>query len=170
MLFHGIGPRRPGSPWALALALGGALFLGYFVVPFLRYPANPPGVGNPDTIGLRSSVTLVASIIGLVVVAAAWQLNAWLRARGVRDSIRQLAVGATFVGLVGVSYAVLPSNPDPVNVPATVLWNFRVLSVSTQLLLWATLAVSFGLWAEWSIRRGRTATDSRPAKVSGAEA
>src|SRR5207245_6419531 len=46
MLFYSIARGRRGvSNWIQALTLGGALFLGYFLAPFIRYPANPPGVG-----------------------------------------------------------------------------------------------------------------------------
>ena len=36
------------------LALSG--FLAVYAVPILKYPANPPSIGNPDTIGLRTAI------------------------------------------------------------------------------------------------------------------
>jgi len=158
MLFYGLARRRPQlSGWNLALILGGAMFLGYYLVPFIRYPANPPGVGDPNSISQRSSATLLATVIGLVAVAAVWRLHAWLRERNTAPPLRHLTAAIAFLVIVGAAYSILPNNTDPVNVPATLLWNFRIFSLTTQLLLWSTLAVSFGLWAEWAARPGRSA-------------
>ena len=44
------GPRVT----AALLALSG--FLAVYAVPILKYPANPPSIGNPDTIGLRTAI------------------------------------------------------------------------------------------------------------------
>lgn len=169
MLFYGLSRRRQrASHWGLALSLGTALFLGYYLVPFIRYPANPPGVGDPNTIAQRSSATLLATVIGLVAVAAAWRLHAWLRERDVFEPVRHLAATLIFLAVVGGAYSILPDNTDPVQVPATLLWNFRLLSVATQLLLWSTLAVSFGLWVEWSARRGSSIPRGAQTRAAGA--
>ncbi|MEU4086492.1 CbtA family protein, partial [Streptomyces aureus] len=37
------------SARATALLLSGTALLAVYVVPFLKYPANPPSVGDPDT-------------------------------------------------------------------------------------------------------------------------
>src|SRR5438094_63313 len=42
MLYYSVARGRLGaSNWIQALTLGGAIFLGYFLAPFVRYPANP---------------------------------------------------------------------------------------------------------------------------------
>ena len=68
------GPRATAS----LLALGG--FVAIALVPDLKYPANPPSVGNPETIGLRTElffVMLVISVAALVLaVALARRLSA----------------------------------------------------------------------------------------------
>jgi hypothetical protein len=169
MLFYGLSRQRQrASHWALALSLGTALFLGYYLVPFIRYPANPPGVGDPNTIAQRSSATLLATVIGVLAVAAAWRLNAWLREREVFEPVRHLAATVIFLAMVGGTYSILPDNTDTVQVPATLLWNFRLLSVTTQLLLWGTLAVSFGLWVEWSARRRSSIPGGAQTRAAGA--
>ncbi len=164
MIFYWLSrTRRQSSRWNLALALAGALFTGYYLAPFLRYPANPPGVGLPATIAQRSSATLLAGLIGLIAVAAAWRLGAWLLSREIFEPIRHLAVVLTFLVLVGAGYSILPANTDPVEVPATLLWQFRLLSVTTQLLLWSILGASFGLWVEWSTRLSAAPASDRPS-------
>ena len=39
---------------AALIALSG--FIAIYAVPILRYPANPPSIGNPDTIGMRTAI------------------------------------------------------------------------------------------------------------------
>ena len=46
-------------------------FVAVALVPFLKYPATPPAVGNPDTIGDRTGyyfVFLVLSVVIAVIV------------------------------------------------------------------------------------------------------
>src|SRR5262249_21982738 len=46
---------RLGARATSALVAGGG-FLAVVLVPFVKYPANPPSVGNPDTIGYRTEL------------------------------------------------------------------------------------------------------------------
>jgi hypothetical protein len=47
-----------------------------------------------------------------------------------------------------VIYAALPANPDPVEMPAELVWTFRLISFGGLILFWASLAVVFS----WFIR------------------
>ena len=53
-----------------ALLLAGGTLLGAVLVPFLKYPANPPAVGDPDTIDQRTVAYLALVVLGLVAVWA----------------------------------------------------------------------------------------------------
>ena len=41
---------------ANAALLAGGAFVSIYVVPNLKYPANPPSVGQPETIGSRTAL------------------------------------------------------------------------------------------------------------------
>ena len=41
-----------------ALVLAGIMWFTMFLIPFLKYPANPPTVGDPETVVLRSILYL----------------------------------------------------------------------------------------------------------------
>lgn len=158
-----------GSAWTDALTLGAAGWFALTLVPFLRYPANPPGVGDPGTIDARSRGYLAAISIGLVGVVAGLRLSRELRRRGTRPSHRHLAVAAVLLAAVALPFA-LPANTDRLDVPAGLLWQFRVLALTASTLLWAGLAVTFGLLAERAEqvtqqRRGRALGD-RSARAS----
>jgi predicted cobalt transporter CbtA len=114
------------------------------LAPALKYPANPPSVGDPATITERSLLYLV--MIGWSVVAAwaAWRLSLAWRARNRPDHVRLPAVAGLYAGLVGLGYALLPGPPDKVDAPATLIWRFRVESLAGQALFWAVTGCLFG--------------------------
>ncbi len=87
---HEPGSRPDG--WRRALTLGGAAWFAVVAVPFLRYPAKPPGVGSPDSLELRTRGYLAAIAIGLLGVTAPLRLASDLQHRHVAPSHRQLAV------------------------------------------------------------------------------
>jgi hypothetical protein len=147
------GRLASGSEWIRSLSLAGALFVGAFLIPFLKYPANPPTVGDPATIGSRTTAYFALVALSLLVVLGAWYAARTLRERGVAAPVRQLAVGLGIAVAVGVLFLVLPAGPDPGEFPAGLLWDFRLSSLGTQLVLWAGIGVIFGLLCERANRR-----------------
>ncbi len=140
--------------WNRSLSLAGAAFAGAFLIPFLKYPANPPTVGDPDTIGDRTAAYFAMVALSLLVVLAAWHAARVLRERGASTPARQLAVGLGVVVSVGALLSVFPAAPDPGGFPAELLWDFRLSSFGTQLVFWTGLGVVFGLLGERASRRG----------------
>lgn len=135
-------------PWPRSLGLAMAAFLALVLVPQLVYPANPPGVGSPDTIGQRTGGYLVAVLLGVVVVVSAYAALRDLARRGVPAPVRQSAVAFGAVLIVGVGYTLLPPFPDPVDAPASLVWQFRLLSLGGQAVLYAVLGAVFGALSE----------------------
>jgi hypothetical protein len=152
-------------PRTLALLLSGAGFLGAYLVPFLKYPANPPAIGDEDTIQVRDSDYLVMVVVSLVALTLAVQLGRSLRrSRGTWTAA--LLAGAAFVVVMGIVMALLPGvdeTPGPLRdaggrivldgFPADVLYRFRLYAVGGQLLLWGALGLAFGPWAERALRQ-----------------
>ena len=130
--------------WRAAVTLASICFATVFLVPFLRYPANPPGVGDADTIGRRTALYLLALGWSAVATWAAWRAGRALRARGAPDHIRLPATAGCYVALVVVGLLGLPANPDPVTVPAGLLWQFRLATVGGALALWSVTGTVFG--------------------------
>jgi predicted cobalt transporter CbtA len=139
------GTGRDG--WHRALVIGAAAWFAVFLVPYVRYPANPPGVGDPDTLDTRTRSYLAAIAVGILGVLAAVRLAQDLRARGTAPSHRQLAVTAVLLATLALPF-VLPADTDPLDVPAGLLWQFRLLALATSTLLWGGLTVTFGLLTE----------------------
>ncbi len=122
-------------------------FLAYWSVcllPFLKYPANPPGVGDPETIGYRQA--LYAGFLALSVAVAGvsvWIGRAVARARSMRGK-PWLPTGACLLILSAAAYAVLPSNPDEITMPVDLVRDFRILSFAGLTLFWVVLGFLFG--------------------------
>jgi hypothetical protein len=128
-------------PWERSLGLAGAALTGIWLLPFLRYPANPPGVGDEATVGLRTASWLGAIAIGTAAVVVAWRLYAQLDRASA--PVRQVAAAGVVVAGLAVLF-LLPDNPDAVDVPAGLLWEFRMWSAASSVLLWAGLGAAFG--------------------------
>ncbi|HKA96780.1 MAG TPA: CbtA family protein [Streptosporangiaceae bacterium] len=151
------GPRATS-----ALVAAGA-FVAVELVPFLKYPANPPSVGNPATIGHRTVLYFTMIAIGVAAAIATIQLGRRLAPRFGNWNASLLAAAA-FIALVTIAYLALPAvNEVPRDFPAVVLWRFRLASLGTQAVLWATLGLLFGALTERSLATARQRSGQAPA-------
>jgi Probable cobalt transporter subunit (CbtA) len=169
-LYALLEPRlAAGSAWDRSLRLAATAFASAWLVPFLKYPSNPPGVGDPATGPERTRLYLAMVAISLAASVGAWLLSRQLAGRGVPRAPRQLAVGAAYLLVILAAYALLPEVRQESAVPAAVLWNARKVSAGGQALLWLSLGVSFGwlsLWEEGARSRvpgSRAAERADPA-------
>lgn len=137
-----LGPRGT----AAVLALGG--FVALVVVPGLKYPATPPAVGDPETIGYRTELFFAMLALSLAALAIATALARRTFARLGAWNATLLGIVA-YVVLVAIVQVALPTvNEVPEAFPATLLWQFRIASFGIQAILWAVLGVGFGYVAE----------------------
>jgi predicted cobalt transporter CbtA len=145
------------GPRALALLMAAGAFGAIYLVPSVKYPADPPSIGNPETIGDRSGLYLLMVLASLVLAATALWLGRRLAPRLGAWGAAFAAAGAYLVA-VGVVMLVLPpvaETPKPLRdasgtivypgFPADDLYHFRLYSVGTQFVLWATIGVVFAV-------------------------
>jgi predicted cobalt transporter CbtA len=140
-----IGPLGARATAAL-LAL--AAFVTVTLVPFTKYPANPPTVGNPDTIDRRTVLFVAMICISLLAFVAAARIRRGLLARlGAWNAATVAALA--FVVVVAVAELVLPAvHETPAGFPADVLYRFRLASLGINAVLWTVIGLGFGLLAE----------------------
>jgi predicted cobalt transporter CbtA len=149
----GVGPR------VLSVLLATGALTAVYLVPFVKYPPNPPAVGQADTIGARTGWYLVAVLSSVVLAGAAVWLARRLTARLGGWNAWLLAAG-TYLAVVAVVFVSLPNvaeTPEPMRnasgviiypgFPADVLYEFRLLSLGTQLVLWMTIGLVFATLA-----------------------
>lgn len=147
--------------WRASVALAAAGFAAVFLLPFLKYPANPPAVGDPDSIGRRTALYLLAVAWSLVATWGGWR--AWRAgvARGMPVATAAPATLAVWVGLAAIGLVLLPANTDPVEAPATLVWQFRLASLAGAGAYWSVLGLVFG----WLRLRARPRVDAGLVEV-----
>lgn len=137
------------SPRATAALTAAGAFATVYLVPFLKYPATPPAVGNPDTIGQRTTLfflmILLSVLLGLGAIIAGRRL-----APRLGNWNATLTAGGGFVVAAAIAFVFLPANDDAVKpgFPAALLWEFRVASLAVQVVLWIVFAIVFGVLAQ----------------------
>jgi hypothetical protein len=143
------------SPRVISALIAISGFAAVYAVPILKYPANPPSIGNPDTIGIRTAIYFGMILLSLASMIVAWnvrnrlieQLGAW------NASLIGLAVFV--VAVVAFGLAMPPLNEVPEGFPAVVLWQFRVASLGAQALMWMVLGIGFGAWVEHDLAQAK---------------
>ncbi len=148
--------------WPVAArGVAAALLVGWSVsvMPFLKYPANPPGIGDPGSIGLRQQryFGLVAlSLAGTVLAAGLYRVLSRRHAPGGRMLPRArpapaLIVLILYIGYAAVLYRLMPANPDIATLPADLVRAFRGTSLAGLVLFWVVLGGALG----WLTRRAQ---------------
>lgn len=139
----------PGHRLVLGLGLAG--WVAVVAVPFFEYPANPPAVGDPETINERTLLWVAAVLLGLVAVAAG--VSIWKALRTRPESLRLVAAAVGFVIVVTLGYTVLPEIDEvEADFPASLLWEFRAASLAVSTTLWVGIGLAFAALTEWSTR------------------
>ncbi|MDL2400257.1 CbtA family protein [Rhizobium mayense] len=154
------GRVSPFGARGTAALLAIAAFVAISLVPDIKYPANPPAVGNPDTIGARTELFFVMILASVVAMVAAVSLARQLAARyGSWNGV--IFAGIAYILFIGLVQYLLPAiNEVPEQFSAVVLWRFRITSLGMHAILWTTLGLAFGAWAERDlpqVRHGRAA-------------
>jgi len=143
-------------PRVTALLLTGGAFAVVFLIPFLKYPANPPAVGQPGTIGSRTEL-----YFGFVAVSLLAGILATVFGRKLADRFGALngflLAAAGYVVVVALVAWLMPVVDEvPAAFPASTLWRFRTASIGTQATLWLALGLTFGALAEKSLNKKAT--------------
>jgi hypothetical protein len=156
LVFIIVHPRLQISARMTALLLAAGAFVTVYLVPFLKYPASPPSIGEPDTIKERSALYLLIVLLSVVFAFGALWLGQRLVARMGTWAASLAAVGS-YVVAVAMAMWMLPSiaeTPQPLTdstgkiiyagFPADDLYHFRLYAVGTQVVIWLTIGLVFG--------------------------
>jgi predicted cobalt transporter CbtA len=122
------------------LLLAGIMWFVLFLVPALKYPANPPAVGDPETIYYRQQLYIVfLAISGFSALGLAFLY----RKMGALQS-KKVIVPAAYAAIMACAYLAVPSNPDTINAPMDLVLSFRFVSVFTISIFWGVLGTVLG--------------------------
>lgn len=128
VVLHGRVHLRPRHlAWAVAL-FG---LLGIYVLPFVKYPANPPAIGHDFTIETRGHLYLTMVAASLILLGLAVYVYRKLRPRFSTPAALALS-GAAFLVVYGLLIGLLPSLGDlQANVDATSQFGFARAATET---------------------------------------
>ncbi len=137
-------------------SLAAMMWVAIYFIPFLKYPANPPTVGDTETVVLRAILYLGFIAISGFGAVGFYQLYKRLKSK---SKIIAFAGYAVFIGIV---FAVMPPNPDEVTAPMDLVNGFRAVSVVAVSVFWVSLAAILGLfWGKFRPDAKQSVTQTR---------
>jgi predicted cobalt transporter CbtA len=129
-----------------ALIVAGIMWLVLFLMPALKYPANPPAVGDPETIYYRQSLYVgFLAISGFSALGLAFLYRKMMvESSNNKKKKAMIIIPLAYVAIMAGAYLAMPANPDPINAPIDLIVGFRITSAITIGIFWALLGVIFG--------------------------
>jgi predicted cobalt transporter CbtA len=132
-----LGRMRPSQTTALVALIG---FVAVGLVPFLKYPATPPAVGDPDTINSRTlEYFAMQGVSVLAAIAAVLLARRILEPLGTYRTL--LVAGGGYLLVVLAAGLLLPTVNEVGSFPADTLWYFRRASLLTLATMWGAIGV-----------------------------
>ena len=126
--------------------LAAIMWFTIFLIPFLKYPANPPTVGEVDTVVLRSILYLTFIAISGFSAVGFFMLYKKL------ENKKYLAFVGYAVFITAVFF-IMPPSPDEVTAPMDLVNGFRVMSVMAVTTFWIAEAIILGLlWQKYKTK------------------
>ena len=127
-----------------SLLLTGIMWVTIYLIPFLKYPANPPTVGDTETIVFRG--TLYLSLIAISGLSALGFYKLSKVFKGKKKIISLIGYAIFMTGIIFV----MPDNPDEMNAPLDLVNGFRMMSVIAVTTFWISMGLILGLlWTKF---------------------
>jgi len=158
------------KPLALAVVVAALGFWTLSLFPFIRYPLNPPGVGDEDTLSYRQGLQTLFMVLSVVGVGVLMYGIKAIRESVTESGSRLRMIGGAVLGyglFNVVMFFAFPGNPDEVPVPIDLLELFRSLTMTGQFLTWALMAAGVVAGLHWYQQRDLKA-GNRFDPISGA--
>ena len=131
-----------------ALVLAGIMWFVLFLIPALKYPANPPAVGDTQTIYYRESLYVgLLAISGFSALGLAFLYRKLSLATTSNNKNRIIVVPLIYAAIIVGTFLILPPNPDEISAPTDLVQGFRIASAFTMSVFWGLLGIILGvLW------------------------
>ena len=126
--------------------LAAIMWFTIFLIPFLKYPANPPTVGEADTVILRQTLYL------LFIAISGFSAVGFSRLYKKLENKKYLAFVGYAVFITAVFF-IMPPSPDEVTAPMDLVNGFRTMSVVAVSIFWIAEAIILGaLWQKYKTK------------------
>ena len=123
-----------------AVILSGIMWTVLYLIPFLKYPANPPTVGDAETVLLRMILYVSFIIISGVTVVAFYKLS-----KKLNNNKKYLAL-VGYTGFMVLIFVAMPDNPDEITAPMNLVNEFRFVSVLGVSSFWGCVGIILGFF------------------------
>ena len=123
-----------------AVFLSVIMWVTIYLIPFLKYPANPPTVGDGETVMLRAILYVSFIALSGIGVVIFYKLS------------QKLQNNKKYFGLFGyvifiiILFFVMPENPDEITAPMNLVNEFRFMSVLGVSSFWLSVGLILGLF------------------------
>ncbi len=109
-------------------------------IPFLKYPANPPTVGEEDTVVLRSILYLLFIAISGIGAVSFYQVSK--KFKGNKKIVALLGYGI----FISIAFFAMPANPDEITAPMSLVNEFRLMSILGISSFWISVGIILGVF------------------------
>jgi len=123
-----------------AIFLAGIMWFVLFLMVALKYPANPPAVGDPESIYYRE--ILYVAYIMISGFAALGMAVIWIR---INMNSKRIIIPLIYAAIMVTAFVLMPSNPDKIEISMDLIQTFRIFSAMTIGVFWGVLGITFGL-------------------------
>ena len=123
-----------------ALVLAGIMWFTMYLIPFLKYPANPPTVGDGETVVLRAILYL-----SFITISGFGAIGFYKLSKKFQNNKKFVALLGYGVFISAVFIA-MPENPDEITAPMNLVNEFRVMSVLGVTSFWISIGVILGFF------------------------
>ena len=130
-----------GNDMKKTFVLAAVMWFSMYIIPFLKYPANPPTVGDGETVVLRAILYLSFIVISGFGVVGFYQVYKRL------EKSKKMVAVAGYTAFIGIVFVLMPPNPDEITAPMDLVNGFRAMSVVAVTIFW--IALAFILGAFW---------------------
>ncbi|MFQ5475468.1 MAG: CbtA family protein [Nitrosopumilus sp.] len=123
-----------------SLVLAGIMWFTMYLIPFLKYPANPPTVGDGETVVLRAILYLSFIAISGLGAVGFYKLSKKFKNR--KKLVALIAYGV----FISTTFFVMPENPDEITAPMNLVNEFRIMSVLGVTSFWVSIGFILGFF------------------------
>jgi len=123
-----------------AMILSLIMWITIYLIPFLKYPANPPTVGDGDTVILRA--VLYVSFIAISGISALLFYKISKKFQNNKKYLGILGYGI----FISVVFFAMPENPDNITAPMNLVTEFRFMSILGVTSFWGSIGIILGLF------------------------
>jgi len=120
--------------------LAGVIWFSLYLIPFLKYPANPPTVGDGETVVFRAILYLSFIAISGIGVISFYKLS-----KKFKNNKKLVALIGYGIFITGV-FIFMPDNPDQITAPMNLVNEFRLMSVLGVSSFWISIGIILGLF------------------------